>query len=201
MTKHRMELFSDGVFVIVLTLLALDLRPPAADGWAGLAAVAPGLVVHALTFFIVGMLWMNHHNQLSQVYEITTRTLLFNLLSLFWITLIPFGARIAGEHPLGHLGIGLITACRAFYGFSNLSMIVTASSRAYEDPKLKRLIDSRRWTGLAISIGGLAAAGLCAFSPWFGYAWIPTMLVSYFRARPLRPTASPAESADDTLAT
>ena len=36
MTKARLELFSDGVFVIVLTLLVLDLKPPAADGpgWA-----------------------------------------------------------------------------------------------------------------------------------------------------------------------
>ena len=152
MTKHRMELFSDGVFVIVLTLLVLDLKPPSADGWAGLAAIAPALVVHALTFLIVGLLWLTHHNLLSQVYEITTRTLLFNLLSLFWVTLIPFGARIAGEHPLGHLGIGLITACRAFYGLSNLAMIVTATSHAYEDPSLKRLIDSRRLSGLTISL-------------------------------------------------
>jgi uncharacterized membrane protein len=199
MTKHRMELFSDGVFVIVLTLLVLDLKAPAADGWAGLVAIAPGLAVHALTFFVVGMLWMTHHNLLARVYEITTPTLLLNLLSLFWVTLIPFGARIAAEHPLGHLGIGLIVACRGFFGLSNLGMIMTAASSSYDDPKLRRRIYSRRWTGFAISAGALLAAGLCAVSPWFGYAWIPTVLIGVARSRPLTPTAA-APAADDTLA-
>jgi len=199
MTKHRMELFSDGVFVIVLTLLVLDLKAPAADGWAGLLALAPGLLVHALTFGLIGMFWLSHHNVLARVYEITPRTLVLNLLTLFWVTLVPLGARIAAEHPLGHLGIGLITACRSFFGLSNLAMVVSASSSAYDDPKLRRLISSRRWTALAISLAGLAVAALCAVSPWFGYAWLPTVFVSYFRSRPLDPATT--ESAQETLAT
>ena len=67
-------------------------------------------------------------------------------------------------------------------------MIVTASSRAYDDAKLKRLIYSRRWTALAVSLAGLAAAALCAVSPWFGYAMMLTLPVSLFRSQPLSPT-------------
>ena len=40
MTKNRLELFSDGVFAILLTLLVLDLRLPSARGAAGMAEIA-----------------------------------------------------------------------------------------------------------------------------------------------------------------
>jgi uncharacterized membrane protein len=176
-TKHRMELFSDGVFVIVLTLLVLDLKPPEADGWAGLLAIAPGLAVHAMTFLIVGVLWLGHHNFLSSVEVVSPRTLLLNLLTLFWVTLIPFGARIAAEHPLGHLGIGLITACRGFYGFSQIAMIRTTS----RDAKASR---GRRWVGILQCTALLLAAALCAISPWFGYAMIPTLFITVIAQLP-----------------
>ena len=49
-----MELFSDGVFAIVLTLLVLELKVPHAKGLAAFVEAGPGLAVHALTFFVVG---------------------------------------------------------------------------------------------------------------------------------------------------
>lgn len=55
MTKQRLELFSDGVFAIVLTLLVLDLKVPSAPGLAGLREIVPALLVHAASFFIVGV--------------------------------------------------------------------------------------------------------------------------------------------------
>ena len=193
-----MELFSDGVFVIVLTLLVLDLKPPEADGWAGLAAIAPGLLVHALTFLIIGGLWLGHHNMLSRVYEITFRTLVLNLFALFWITLIPFGARIAAEHPLGQLGIGLITACRGFYGLSSTAMAASTASRNFDDPRFRRRITWRRRYGFAISVALLAAGGLCAVSPWFGYAMVPTIFLSIALQRPLREAPGSDAAANDS---
>ena len=99
MTKHWLELFSDGVFAIILTLLVLDLKVPPAHGLAGLNQIAPGLLVHAATFFIVGVLWMTHHGALANVNRINSRALFLKLVALFWATLLPFAARNASSWP------------------------------------------------------------------------------------------------------
>src|SRR5665213_3660352 len=118
MTKHRLELFSDGVFAIVLTLLVLDLKVPSARGLAGLAQVAPALLVHAATFFIVGGLWMTHHGALVRIEKIHSRALLLNLAALFWATLLPFAARNAATHPLDPLGPSMMAfSCGAYLLF------------------------------------------------------------------------------------
>ena len=77
MTKNRLELFTDGVFAIVLTLLVLDLKVPPAHGLGGVMQIVPALTVHAATFFIVGVLWMIHHGAIERVVEVNRRTLGF----------------------------------------------------------------------------------------------------------------------------
>lgn len=173
MEKHRLELFSDGVFVIVLTLLVLDLKAPAHGGLTGLREIAPGLAVHALTFYVVGVQWLSHHNMLAGVSEIRTRTLALNLIGLFFVTLIPFGARIAAEDPLDSLGIGLITACRGFYGLSMNGMALASPWSGVHDPASRRAMVRVRWIGRSLTLAYFVAAALCAVSPWFGYGVIP----------------------------
>jgi len=59
MNKARVELFSDGVFAIVLTLLVLTLKVPSSHGVAALRDIAPPLAVHAAAFFLVGWLLLD----------------------------------------------------------------------------------------------------------------------------------------------
>jgi len=99
MTKHRLELFSDGVFAIVLTMLVLDLRVPSAHGVAGLWEIAPALLVHAASFLVVASFWIVHHGVLVRVVEINSRTLKLNLLSLFWF-LLSLATQYAPQRPL-----------------------------------------------------------------------------------------------------
>jgi uncharacterized membrane protein len=153
MDKHRLELFSDGVFVIVLTLLVLDLELPShLRGIAAVYDVAPSLLVHAVTFYLIGMAWFLHHNMLSRVHHVSRRTLLLNLLALFWITLIPFAARMIAEEPMASLGIGLLVACRGLYSLSLLAMRLSAQSYIDEYPELKPLL--HRLTRLSLTLAG-----------------------------------------------
>ena len=64
MTTERLEAFSDGVFAIAITLLVLEIAVPEeqTSGLAhALAAQWPTYLAYAVSFFIIGIIWINHH--------------------------------------------------------------------------------------------------------------------------------------------
>jgi len=90
MTSARLEAFSDGVTAVIITIMVLELNVPHEDGWAGLWSVAPRLAVYLLSFFMVGIYWINHHELIRRTGEIDYRVLWSNLIFLFVLSLIPF---------------------------------------------------------------------------------------------------------------
>src|SRR5579875_3810476 len=92
MDRGRLEAFSDGVFAVAITLLALNLAVAGPGHGAlahQLAAKWPGYVAYLISFFTIGIIWVNHHALVSNV-AVVTRTLLFlNLLLLLFVVLLP----------------------------------------------------------------------------------------------------------------
>jgi uncharacterized membrane protein len=170
MNKARVELFSDGVFAIVLTLLVLNLKVPASHGLAGLREIAPALVVHAATFGLVGVLWIGHHGGLATVDRISQRALMYNLLTMFWVTLLPFAAENAADRPLEPLGPSLLAFCCGAYLLSYVGFRFNVHST------IDDLADMRKWKRVRVTIalmfiiGNLVCSALAWLSPWFGYA-------------------------------
>jgi uncharacterized membrane protein len=92
-SASRLEAFSDGVFAVAITLLALDLR---VDGPGNgtlayqLAHQWPVFAAYVVSFFVIGIVWVNHH-ALFTSFARADRTLMFlNLVLLLWIVAIPF---------------------------------------------------------------------------------------------------------------
>lgn len=92
MDRGRLEAFSDGVFAVAITLLALNLAVAGPGHGAlahQLAAKWPGYVAYLISFFTIGIIWVNHHALVSNV-AVVTRVLLFlNLLLLLFVVLLP----------------------------------------------------------------------------------------------------------------
>ncbi|MEA3004497.1 MAG: potassium channel family protein [Sphingomonadales bacterium] len=170
MTKHRLELFSDGVFAIILTLLVLDLRVPSAHGPAGLIQIVPGLVVHAVTFFIVGVLWMTHHSALARVDRINSHALFLNLVALFWATLLPFAARNAAERPLEPLGASLMAASCGAYFLSFVTMRLSLHSAIDDHERMHAWRRRRIAIAASLIVTDFCGALLSWLTPWAGYA-------------------------------
>ena len=169
MNKNRVELFSDGVFAIVLTLLVLNLKIPASHGLTALRDVTPALVVHAATFFLVGVMWVGHHGALARVDKISQRALLFNLLVLFWVTLLPFAAENAAERPLEPLGPSMLAFCCGAFFLSYLGFRFSVHSTIDDVPEMRRWRQVRLTIAVAMIVGNFACAALAWTSAWIGY--------------------------------
>lgn len=98
----RVEAFSDGVYAIAITLLALDLKVPreAEPGMllALLAAQWPSYLAFLTSFATVGIMWMNHHRMFRVVRRVDHGLLVFNTLLLLGITVVPFPTSLLSEY-------------------------------------------------------------------------------------------------------
>jgi len=93
----RFESFSDGVFAIAVTLLALELRVPFLQNvsyrasFQGLLPLVPSILTFVLSFIAIAIFWVNHHQLTQNIVTITKRRVLWlNILFLLFITVIPF---------------------------------------------------------------------------------------------------------------
>jgi len=98
----RVEAFSDGVFAIAITLLILEIRVPhtGAEGglWTGLAALWPSYVAFVLSFFVILVMWVNHHELMRLVRAVGYPFMFANGLVLLTVTFVPFPTAILAEH-------------------------------------------------------------------------------------------------------
>lgn len=95
MDSGRLEAFSDGVFAVAITILALNLtvvgpgrHQPSLAGQ--LAAHWPAFAAYAVSFATIGIIWVNHHMLFKSFSKIDRPLLFLNLLLLFFVVSIPF---------------------------------------------------------------------------------------------------------------
>jgi uncharacterized membrane protein len=93
MDKGRAEAFSDGVLAVAITLLALDLRVEATGHGSlvhQLAQTWPSFVAYVVSFFVIGVIWVNHHALFSLIDRVDRVLLFENLVLLMFVTTLPF---------------------------------------------------------------------------------------------------------------
>ena len=99
-----MEAFSDGVFAVAITLLALDLRPGEGETLAQQLTsgnALAGYAAYVVSFLIIGIIWVNHHGVFRLITQ-TDRVLLYlNLILLLFVAAIPFPTALLAEHLAG----------------------------------------------------------------------------------------------------
>ena len=102
MEKSRLEAFSDGVFAIVITLLILDIRFPEVEYsqfTATLKSVLPRILAYVMSFIIIGLYWVTHHNSMHAMKKTDRGFLWLNILLLLCVSFIPFPTSLLGRYP------------------------------------------------------------------------------------------------------
>jgi len=97
MKPDRLNAFTDGVIAIIITIMVLEVRVPAAGGLEAIKPVLPLLGAYALSFVNVGIFWSNHHHMLQSARRVNGAVLWANLGLLFWLSLVPFVIRWIDE--------------------------------------------------------------------------------------------------------
>jgi uncharacterized membrane protein len=197
--RSRLEAFSDGVFAVAITLLALNLA---------VSGAGPGKLPHLLylqrwaffaflvSFFMIGIIWVNHHVLVKSIMVVDRLLLFLNLVLLLFVVLIPFATATAADYlPAGGKNAEV---AMALYGgvFLGLSIGFGAifewtlhGQRVYQPvPPHKHWAARRRFVG-----GGavyVAAIVVALFSPIAAFVLIALTAVYYIVERtPASPAA------------
>jgi uncharacterized membrane protein len=178
-TTVRLEAFSDGVFAIAITLLVLEIKVPSANDlgqvsglWFALAERWPSYVGFIASFFIIGVMWANHHALFEYIRQVDRRLLLANLFLLMGVSFLPYPTAVLAQNLADP---ATRTDATVFYGltlvFNSLAYNLVWWLARYEQERLEphvhdaglRMITRRYF--LAV-LGSMAATGFAFVSVW-----------------------------------
>jgi uncharacterized membrane protein len=96
--RSRLEAFSDGVFAVAITLLALNLSIEGRGVLHQLYLHRWSFAAYLISFLTIGIIWVNHHALVKSI-KTVDRTLLFvNQLLLLFVVLIPVSTAVVAEY-------------------------------------------------------------------------------------------------------
>ena len=99
MSKCRLEAFSDGVFAVAITLLVIEIAVPTGeDLWHQLKEEWPSFASFFVSFWVIGIIWVNHHGLLDHLKRTDRPVLYLNLLVLMTVVFIPFSTALMADH-------------------------------------------------------------------------------------------------------
>jgi uncharacterized membrane protein len=202
---ERTAFFSDAVFAIAMTLLAVEIQVPTVpdtDLAHALREQVPEYLAFALSFAVVGAAWMSHHRmfRLLDRYDATLQRL--NLLALLFVALVSYGTGVLAAYAEQSVAVILYAAIVAGMGLAHLVMWQYAWSRQLFvnrlDPALFGYLRAR---GVVVPAVFLASIPVALVSPdgakylWIAIAVLQFALIRVYRRRTV-PELAPSPGGD-----
>lgn len=118
LSTRRIEAFSDGVFAIVITLLILDIKVPdkipeamvATQLLQKLFELWPKFLSYVISFWVIGVLWVTHHNAFHYIKRSDQVLLWLNILFLMCVAFIPFPTALIGQYGQQQIAVAMYGA-------------------------------------------------------------------------------------------
>jgi uncharacterized membrane protein len=165
---ERIMFFSDAVFAIAITLLALEVSLPEIDGQLtntqllqNLLGIWPKYLGFVISFMVIGVTWMGHHKKFSFINRYDRNLMMLNLLLLMFVAFLPFPTMVISEYgnrtatifyALSVIMIGLLMALIWWYAASHHRLISSQVSQRQWRHEMKRSLVVPLIFGLSIII-------------------------------------------------
>lgn len=181
---ERIVFFSDAVFAIVITLLVLEIKVPhltvisSHELHQALVHLIPKFMGFVCSFFIVGLMWFEHHRIFRYIEGFSAGLIWRNLIFLLVITFIPFPTALFSEYPWSMTAFLIYTMTFGLAAIAKYWLwayaVKNSLIRADVDPLTIHKISRR---SLAVPLGCLACIIISLFLPtyfaFFGFPLIP----------------------------
>jgi TMEM175 potassium channel family protein len=180
---ERLVFFSDAVFAIAITLLALEIRLPTETGsltneelLRELLSIWPKYLSYVISFLVIGSFWVAHHRKFRFIERFDGRLLYLNLLMLMFVAFIPFPTAVVSEnasrtatifYALAIIAVGLTSALVWWYAVRAKLAVSGLEASVYRRGIMRSLV---------VPAVFLLSIGLAFFnSDWARFSWVLTL--------------------------
>jgi uncharacterized membrane protein len=182
-TPERLAAFSDAVFAVIITIMVLDLKPPAASTLRALLPLWPTALSYAVSYLFIAIIWVNHHHLLRFTHDTTSRLIWWNFAHLFMVSLVPvttvwIAATKLAAAPVFVYALVFVMVETAYIAFEGEAL--SQASDGDITPSLRRTTKIRSYLALGIFS---AAAAISLWSPLSGFALVCCVLFIYLSPR------------------
>lgn len=183
-TPERLTAFSDGVFAVLITVLVLDLRPPAHPTFAAFLALWPTWLSYAVSYLFIAIVWTNHHYLFRYATKANPRLLWFNFAHLFSMSLLPLSTAWMAVSRLAPQPVAFYAAVFFLVNVTYICLIWELVAQKDDDPRAAKLRSAMRFRSLTtLCLFGVAAI-VALYVPLVGLGICVCCLVLYLRPDP-----------------
>ena len=206
MDRSRLEAFSDGVFAVAITLLALNLTVEGPGLLHQLYLHRWSFAAYLISFFTIGIIWVNHHALIRSIKTVDRMLLFLNLVLLLFVVLIPFSTTTVAQYlPSNNWDARVAMALFAgvFLGMS-LGFGAILEWTLHGDRVYQPVPPERRWAARIRFMGGagvyVIALVVALFSAYAAFILTGLIAVYYILENTPTSPASPdsPDSSDDS---
>jgi uncharacterized membrane protein len=200
---HRLVLFSDAVFAIAITLLAIELHPP--EEWDFRLAsffhlMGPKLVAFAISFAVIAVNWWAHRRTFARLVRADGFLDALNFLMLAAVTLTPFATQLLYEKT-SLVAIGIYVFMVSSIGWAHALVWAYASFIGkLVDPRMPMksriyiLISAGLTPGICCTLSFVSIAGSNLWGFAVMGAWLAGLITVGKRLK-VTPSADPGAAA------
>ena len=174
MNKERLAAFMDAILAIIMTILILELKKPEAATIKALWNLRVDFFAYTLSFFWLGTMWVNLHNEWHKIKYITPSIVWVNVVILFFSSFFPYVTSFVTSYYNSSVAqgfYGIIVLAVTFCNIISLYLIEKVNKHDKElQESLKTMI---RWIKVDISIKIIGLIISCIFYP-------PAMMISVY---------------------